>query len=130
MGAHMKWRTDNEMLGDFNRELVKFVRGLDLLRLKVFRDLDLPKMSVLLEVAKHDDEGGVTQDDLSKITQLPRFTISRCIKNLSTYREGNEEKGLGLLESEADLLNHRTYRVTLSKKGRKVVRDLCKALAK
>lgn len=107
----------------FNDEMVRFIQGIDFFFKDAFRELDLPRIKILLEVAAADDKGGVTQHDLAQTTGLSKFTISRSISALA-------DENLGLVEQRGmDAENFRTVRVGLTKRGREYIRKLEKTVS-
>ena len=108
------------------RGLVKFLEEAK----KVYLEIPVQQLELVLRVA---EEEGVTMPELQKLTGMSQGSVSRNVRELSSYlREEDDKKslvGYGLLEKRPDLHNPRRFAVYLTDKGKQVVSAFEQAVA-
>lgn len=93
---------------------------------EVYPDMTLNQVSVLLNVASHP---GITQRQIMENTGLADSSASRIVAILSEH--GNRGTGpFHLIELHEGTEDRRIKELHLSKKGKDLVRDLTKAIAR
>jgi DNA-binding MarR family transcriptional regulator len=114
------------------REITQLTRAMEILRKKVYAELPIQQIVLLLQVAENE---GITMPELAAKCDMPQGTTSRNLRMLSSFVDKGstrgkaaELKGHGLLKTEPSLYNRRSLAVFLTKKGKSVVAQLGKTL--
>lgn len=107
----------------------------DMLQQKIYAEFPIQQLKLLAKVAEHA-KTGVTMPELMALTKMPQGSLSRNIKKLSTYLEPDEdnpnikkEGGYGLVRTVPDMVNRRSFRVFITKKGEKLVEKLAEVVS-
>lgn len=66
--------------------------------------------------------------DLCRGLNMGQGSVSKNVKMMSQWMEGNELKGYGLIRTEQDLKERRRFNVVLTPKGEKLLQDICASI--
>ncbi len=89
-------------------------------------EVTLVQLSLLFEVAR--DDGGLRSMDLIERLDLGRMSVARAYRKLTDW-EAPGKPGYGLIKSIENPNDRREKLLALTAKGKKVVKELDKALA-
>ena len=111
----------------------KVEKAIEILRAKVYEELPLRQILLFLKVANLEEKSptGVNTIDLLNLTGMPQGSLSRNISELCVYlkddpkRPGHKIKaGHDLLEKRPDMYNQKSLSITLSKKGKEILKEI------
>ncbi len=112
-------------MSDSTENLRRLDRALRLLRARVAPDITVQRVLILMAVGANE---GLSQKALLETLDATSITaLSRNLADLSAFTS-RKCAGPGLIELKTDPMNLRERRVHLTRKGRRLVRDLQAAL--
>jgi len=100
-------------------------KGIAFLRKEVSSELPTQQLAILLEVIA---EEGITMPALQKKLYMSSASVSKNIRMLSRFKDGDEIKGYDLLRTEPDLDERRRMAVFPTETGKRIVSeflDIC-----
>jgi DNA-binding MarR family transcriptional regulator len=101
-------------------------RALRLVRARVAPDITAQRLLILLAV--HFNEGLSQRELMQRLDSTSITALSRNLADLSAFTSRKTE-GPGLIELRVDPMNLRIKRVFLTRRGRRLLRDLASELA-
>jgi DNA-binding MarR family transcriptional regulator len=87
--------------------------------------MPIQQLAMLLEVSLNE---GVSMPDLGRGLKMGQGSVSKNVKLMSKFMDGDELKGLGLLYTEQDLHERRRFVVHTTPKGQEFLRRLSSLL--
>lgn len=117
------------------KEISTLLKSMELLRKRVYAELPIQQISILLLVA---DNPGITLPEIAKKLSMEQASTSRNVKALGTYvdrqsalkdKKAATQKGHQLVRTEPDLYNRRSLACYLTRHGEEVVKQLQKTMA-
>ena len=96
-------------------KIVKYIRE------NVTNDLALPQLAIYLTVCRDE---GITMPELRERLGMPQGSLSRNIKRLSKYYEGEKIQGYDLLTTIPDIHERKKLAVYLTDQGKALREEL------